>query len=463
MSEQTHDDHGDHPHIQLEYQPGLPINNGKLILWLFLSTEIMFFAGLIGTYIVLRYGAPVWPRPHDVHLVEFFGAINTFILICSSVTIVLSYEAAKADKASQAKGLFALTFVLGCVFLGIKGFEYNAKFSHGIYPKKPHSLIYEKPDLYYVAAVRKRLDTIVTEVNTANAEQTALVQEQDKLIAEDEALKKRLDALHKSEKEKRAEAKTRLKEISRRLGSIEGELAGLEAGQDERRTRKDVAEPLLANLARWTELRAAKGTDPAATINILAYQIYPLHRDEHNVHDFLKYEALSRDEERPPLVTDEAALQDEKTLVTEQKASVEKARDALPEAERAAAQKEVDAVNAQLLKVEERLNAVKTRILELDGREATLAEIGELEQGLNDEHHWLKLPIMIPSGNMWASTYFLLTGFHAIHVIVGLIAFAIILFYKLDRRRANTIENIGLYWHFVDLVWIFLFPLLYLF
>ena len=65
---------------------------------------------------------------------------------------------------------------------------------------------------------------------------------------------------------------------------------------------------------------------------------------------------------------------------------------------------------------------------------------------------------------MWASTYFLLTGFHAI-ARVG----------RLDRvrhladdaagcrPRAGMIENTGLYWHFVDLVWIFLFPLLYLF
>ena len=74
-----HDDH--HGHIQLEYQPALPINNGKVILWLFLSTEIMFFAGLIGTYIVLRFGAPTWPAPHDVHIEEFLGAINTFCLI----------------------------------------------------------------------------------------------------------------------------------------------------------------------------------------------------------------------------------------------------------------------------------------------------------------------------------------------------------------------------------------------
>ena len=64
---------------------------------------------------------------------------------------------------------------------------------------------------------------------------------------------------------------------------------------------------------------------------------------------------------------------------------------------------------------------------------------------------------------MWASTYFLLTGFHAIHVLVGLIAFAMLLPKDLTGPRAGTIENVGLYWHFVDLVWIFLFPLLYLF
>jgi cytochrome c oxidase subunit 3 len=64
---------------------------------------------------------------------------------------------------------------------------------------------------------------------------------------------------------------------------------------------------------------------------------------------------------------------------------------------------------------------------------------------------------------MWASTYFLLTGFHALHVLIGLIAFALMLPLNLGPAKAGLVENIGLYWHFVDLVWIFLFPLLYLF
>ena len=73
------------------------------------------------------------------------------------------------------------------------------------------------------------------------------------------------------------------------------------------------------------------------------------------------------------------------------------------------------------------------------------------------------MPILIPGGNMWANTYFLLTGFHALHVLMGLIVFVILLPITFRAVNAGILENIGLYWHFVDLVWIFLFPLLYLF
>ena len=72
-------------------------------------------------------------------------------------------------------------------------------------------------------------------------------------------------------------------------------------------------------------------------------------------------------------------------------------------------------------------------------------------------------PHPITYGNLFASTYFLMTGFHAIHVIVGMILFWIVLKQReLNEKWTDFIENSGLYWHFVDLVWIFLFPLLYI-
>lgn len=85
------------------------------------------------------------------------------------------------------------------------------------------------------------------------------------------------------------------------------------------------------------------------------------------------------------------------------------------------------------------------------------AEFPEKSAGVHDPH-------VILYGNIFASIYFLMTGFHAIHVIVGLILFGVVLKQgsKLDEKWTDWVENSGLYWHFVDLVWIFLFPLLYI-
>jgi len=361
-----HDDH--HGHIQLEYEPCLPLRNGKVCLWLFLSTEIMFFAGLIGTYIVLRFGAPAgtWPTPHDVHVKESIGAFNTFVLICSSVSIVLALEAAKSNKTGSAKLWMVITFVLGSVFLGVKAYEYKSKFDHGIYPAQPHSQIYDRADVYYVAALRARLKSL----------------EKEELSADEQNLNKQ-----------------------------------------------------LLSLVRWTELHVAKTNDDGAIL-ALSYDIYPLHRYE-------KYAAQQ--------------IKLRQALIDKQAQEIE------------ANKNKLDAKTGQLTTEETaQLELIQTESVNLKNCQKVLKALNEKGHddeghGLNDAHHGLKLPIYIPSGNMWASTYFLLTGFHAIHVLVGLIAFALLLPLNLGPAKAGLVENIGLYWHFVDLVWIFLFPLLYLF
>ena len=83
--------------------------------------------------------------------------------------------------------------------------------------------------------------------------------------------------------------------------------------------------------------------------------------------------------------------------------------------------------------------------------------VGPLMNGLH-----VSQPILY--GNLFASNYFLMTGFHAIHVIVGLLMFGLVLAKgnRLSEQDGYLVENIGLYWQFVDLVWIFLFPLIYI-
>jgi heme/copper-type cytochrome/quinol oxidase subunit 3 len=119
---------------------GLPISNGKLAIWLFLATEIMFFAALIGTYIVFRIGEPAWPTQEQAHLVEWIGALNTAVLICSSVTVVLAHRDLQDGKVRRARNWILATLLLGSVFLVVKGFEYNSKFEHGMVPNHEHAV-----------------------------------------------------------------------------------------------------------------------------------------------------------------------------------------------------------------------------------------------------------------------------------------------------------------------------------
>jgi heme/copper-type cytochrome/quinol oxidase subunit 3 len=75
---------------------------------------------------------------------------------------------------------------------------------------------------------------------------------------------------------------------------------------------------------------------------------------------------------------------------------------------------------------------------------------------------------LYPSTNNFLALYFTLTGLHAVHVIAGMIVNAYLIgpgtkMWATDHRRfTNRIEIAGIYWHFVDIVWIFLFPVLYL-
>mgnify|MGYP001589936822 CR=1 FL=1 len=110
---------------------GIP--SGKLGMWLFLASEVMFFTALIAAYVVLKMGHPNWPGAEG-HLNVVLGTINTFVLICSSTTIVLSMAAAQDGKLPAVRRWLGVTVLLGSAFLTIKAFEYAAKFSHHIVP-----------------------------------------------------------------------------------------------------------------------------------------------------------------------------------------------------------------------------------------------------------------------------------------------------------------------------------------
>jgi cytochrome c oxidase subunit 3 len=302
---------------------GLPIPNSKLGMWLFLGTEIMFFTAFIGTYIVLRLGSPDWPHdPNVTHIRIWAGGLNTFVLLASSYLVVVAHEAMVARNIPRAKKFLTGTFVLACVFLGIKGYEYYGKWEHDILPGH---------------------------------------------IAEDDS-------------------------------------------QAMTKTLNDFEKVLNRQFARYVpNSEAARLADKRAMIDAKAKDASP----------------------------------EDRTQIDNLKAL----------------DKEYLALRTQHQELKLQLVPLSNKLEELEKDPRFSGFIAGLEA-----HHPIKY------GNIFASSYFLMTGFHAIHVIVGLILFAIPLWIiglpminsPLDHRWTDYVENSGLYWHFVDLVWIFLFPLIYI-
>lgn len=99
----------------------------KLGVWLFLGSEIVFFSALIFTYILLRITSPNWPTFAQTSEVLNIPvtAVNTFLLILSSVAVVLALEAAHRGSRRGLVGWLTATLILGMTFLSIQAYEYN--------------------------------------------------------------------------------------------------------------------------------------------------------------------------------------------------------------------------------------------------------------------------------------------------------------------------------------------------
>ena len=120
------------PHT-VEPHPITGVYNGKFGIWLFLASEVMLFGALFSSYVLLRVGAESWPHGWQLLNVPL-ATLNTFVLIASSVTMVMSWASLKLDNFSRFRFWMGLTIALSFVFLIVKGFEYGAKFEHHISP-----------------------------------------------------------------------------------------------------------------------------------------------------------------------------------------------------------------------------------------------------------------------------------------------------------------------------------------
>ncbi len=279
---------------------------GRLGMWLFIATEVMFFTALLASYIVLRMGAEAWPSAQTMHVDRVIGFANTLVLLASGVAVAQAVRALSADKRSASRGWLLLAVMLGTLFVGVKSYEYREKYRHNLYPTLGDGPIFESADAAYLSAVRKRVQTLQAELrDTPDAPEAT-----DKLVWLDRFA---TGALLESE----------------------------EGLRDDR--------PTSAALARCDGL----------------------------------------------------------------------AQDIFPRDDSAAA-------------------------------------------GYNEQLPWLRLPIVVPGGRLWVSTYFLLTGAHLVHLFVALVVGLWWVLIGLRPRTLPALDNLSLYWHLVDVVWIVLFVVIYL-
>ena len=110
---------------------GIP--TGKIGVWWFLASEITVFGGLIASYIVVRLGSAGWSEA-AAHVNFPLGLVNTFVLLTSSMTMVLAFAAVEQKNPKRLQANLLLTVLLGLTFLVIKGFEYAGEIAYGFIP-----------------------------------------------------------------------------------------------------------------------------------------------------------------------------------------------------------------------------------------------------------------------------------------------------------------------------------------
>lgn len=122
--ENTHQAHHEH------YDP----EASKIGMWLFIFTELLLFGGMFIIYSVYRYLNPDAFHLAGEELNRLIGAINTVILLISSMTVAMATSAIRKNNIWLTQQLLAVTVMLAIVFLVNKYFEWGYKFSHGVYP-----------------------------------------------------------------------------------------------------------------------------------------------------------------------------------------------------------------------------------------------------------------------------------------------------------------------------------------
>jgi heme/copper-type cytochrome/quinol oxidase subunit 3 len=124
MAEATHPAH-------VEHYTSTGIDHRKILMWLFLGSECLFFGSLIATYQVYRGQSLVGPHPHDVFNIPY-TSISAFVLLMSSLTMALAVNSIRLGNLPATRIWLLLTALQGSIFVGGQVFEFTTFVEHGL-------------------------------------------------------------------------------------------------------------------------------------------------------------------------------------------------------------------------------------------------------------------------------------------------------------------------------------------
>ena len=397
QAHEQHDGHGDHgsPFIQHHFDDGKhQFDTGKLGIWFFLVQEILFFAGLFVVYVLYRHHHPEIYAYASHYLDVKWGAINTGVLIVSSLTAAWSVRAAQLDQQRLLVGLLAVTIACAFGFLGIKYVEYSHKIHEGI-------LFGHRFD----PCVSSGGDPLPTRSNKCHGVKSSVVWDTKTKAADRGCLEGNLD---QDPAMPRIQGSCEVTEVT-----FDG--SGAKRTEQSRRSLVGCDTTPLEGKTGWSARRPRKG---------------PCWELINNPHVCPKGPAAM------VYYGDHALRPDVEIMVTCAAAPPRPApADAFAETSHAPAL----------------------------GQATYVQRPGETK---HDRQMAAINGPPPPHTSMFFSIYFAMTGLHGLHVLFGIFVYIWLLIRATKGHFGPSyfgpVDYAALYWHLVDLIWIFLFPLLYL-
>ena len=107
------------------------LDHRKILMWVFLASDCLFFGALISTYMVYRSNVPVGPTPAELFDIPY-TSVSAFVLLMSSLTMVLALAALQRGNSRQTRVWLLATALLGAVFLGGQYYEFTTFVEAGL-------------------------------------------------------------------------------------------------------------------------------------------------------------------------------------------------------------------------------------------------------------------------------------------------------------------------------------------